>query len=350
MTPSAPETPGAACQEPSALPTAAAIAPSADTPDRLADHASAGLSPDRPADRPGQRLKTGGAVWGALSIVYIVWGSTYLGIRIVVETMPPFVSAGARFIVAALLLAGLVAWRGGPSALRATPRQLVSVAVVGLLLLLGGNGLVVLAETSVPSGLTALLIAVVPVWVVLLRTSFGDRPPLATFGGVLLGLIGLLVLTVPGISGAVKLSGLITVIVATLMWSAGSFFSPRMQLPPNPFAASVYEMAAGGLGCLLLGLVRGEGHGLDLAAVSTRSWLALAYLIVFGSLIAFTAYAWLLHSAPLSLVATYAYVNPVVAVFLGWLILSEPVSWPIALGGAIVVVGVVVVVSTERRH
>ncbi|MFF4649252.1 EamA family transporter [Streptomyces sp. NPDC001380] len=289
-------------------------------------------------------------MWAALAVVYVVWGSTYLGIRIVVETMPPFLSAAARFVTAGLLLAGLVAWRQGPAALRATPRQLASAALVGLLLLVGGNGLVVLAETSVPSGLTALLIAVVPVWVVLLRTATGDRPRRATFGGVLLGLAGLLVLTAPGLSGTMKLGGLATVVAATLMWSAGSFWSARIPMPANPFAASAYEMAAGGLGCLVLGLVRGEQHGLDPAAVSGRSWAALAYLVVFGSLVAFTAYAWLLHTAPLSLVATYAYVNPVVAVLLGWLVLDEPVSASILLGGAVVVAGVCVVVSTERRH
>ncbi|WP_055588956.1 EamA family transporter [Streptacidiphilus griseoplanus] len=303
-----------------------------------------------PAATAAGQSRITGAVWGALAIVYVVWGSTYLAIRIAVETMPPFLSAATRFIAAGLLLAGLVAWRQGPGALRAGPRQLASAALVGLLLLLGGNGLVVLAETSVPSGLAALLVAVVPVWVVLLRTATGDRPRAATFGGVLLGLAGLLVLTVPGLSGEVKLGGLAAVIGATLMWSTGSFFSARIPMPANPFAASAYEMVAGGLGCLALGLVRGEQHGLDISAVSTRSWLALAYLVVFGSLVAFTAYAWLLHSAPLSLVATYAYVNPVVAVFLGWLVLAEPLSWPIILGGAIVVAGVGVVVSTERRH
>ncbi|MEU4495760.1 EamA family transporter [Streptomyces sp. NPDC023998] len=291
-----------------------------------------------------------GAVWGALAIVYVVWGSTYLGIRIVVETMPPFLSAGARFIVAGLLLAGLVAWRQGPSALKVTRSQLASVALVGLLLLLGGNGLVVLAETSVPSGLAALLIAVVPTWVVLLRRSFGERPGLGAYCGVLLGLAGLAVLTLPGLSGDVRMWGVLTVIGATLMWSVGSFSSSRIPMPANPFAASAYEMVAGGIGCLLVGLGRGEQHGFALGEVSARSWTALGYLVVFGSLVAFTAYAWLLHSAPLSLVATYAYVNPVVAVLLGALILDEQLSWPIAVGGAVVVTGVCLIVSTERRR
>ncbi|HET6356701.1 EamA family transporter [Streptomyces sp.] len=296
------------------------------------------------------RRRISGAVWGALAIVYVVWGSTYLGIRVVVETMPPFLSAGARFIVAGLILAGLVAWRQGASALKVTRVQLASTAVVGLLLLLGGNGMVVLAETSVPSGLAALLIAVVPAWVVVLRRAFGERPGLGAYLGVLLGLAGLAVLTLPGLSGDVRLWGVLTVIVATVMWSVGSFSSSRIPMPPNPFAASAYEMVAGGIGCLLVGLGRGEQHGFALDEVSGRSWTALGYLVVFGSVVAFTAYAWLLHSAPLSLVATYAYVNPVVAVLLGALILHEPLTWPIALGGAVVVAGVFLIVSTERRR
>ncbi|WSY79636.1 EamA family transporter [Streptomyces sp. NBC_00879] len=296
------------------------------------------------------RRRISGAVWGALAIVYVVWGSTYLGIRVVVETMPPFLSAGARFIVAGLILAGLVAWRQGASALKVTRAQLASTAVVGLLLLLGGNGMVVLAETSVPSGLAALLIAVVPAWVVVLRRAFGERPGLGAYLGVLLGLAGLAVLTLPGLSGDVRLWGVLTVIVATVMWSVGSFSSSRIPMPANPFAASAYEMVAGGIGCLLVGLGRGEQYGFALDEVSGRSWTALGYLVVFGSVVAFTAYAWLLHSAPLSLVATYAYVNPVVAVLLGALILHEPLTWPIALGGAVVVAGVFLIVSTERRR
>ncbi|WP_149178960.1 EamA family transporter [Streptomyces sp. TRM49041] len=290
-----------------------------------------------------------GAVWTALAIVYLVWGSTYLGIRVVVETMPPFLSAAARFVVAGLVLAALLAWRHGPGVLKVTRAQLASAVVVGVLLLLGGNGLVVLAETTVPSGLAALLIAVVPAWVVLLRTAFGERPGPGAYAGVLLGLAGLAVLTLPGLSGEVRIGGVLTVIVATLMWSAGSFSSSRIPMPRNPFTASAYEMVAGGLACLVVGLTRGEQRGLDLSAVSARSWTALGYLIVFGSLIAFTAYAWLLQTAPLSLVATYAYVNPVVAVLLGRLVLDEALTWPIAVGGTVVVAGVWLIVRTERR-
>ncbi|MFD8143266.1 EamA family transporter [Streptomyces sp. NPDC059708] len=295
------------------------------------------------------RRGTGGAVWTALALVYVVWGSTYLGIRIVVQTMPPFLSAGARFITAGLILAGVVAWRYGPSALRVTRAQLGSTLLVGLLLVLGGNGLVVLAETSVPSGLAALLVAAVPMWVVVLRAATGDRPPGRTLAGVLVGLAGLAVLTSPGLSGEVRLSGVLLVLAGSLAWSLGSFSAGRLPLPGNPFTGSAYQMLWGGVAGVLVGLARGEQRGLDPASFSTASWLALGYLVLIGSVVGFTAYAWLLQAAPLSLVSTYAYVNPVVAVVLGALILDEAVTLPIVLGGAVVVAGVGVIVSTERR-
>ncbi|MFD6886862.1 EamA family transporter [Streptomyces sp. NPDC059957] len=288
-------------------------------------------------------------VWIALALVYVVWGSTYLGIRIVVETMPPFLSAGARFITAGLLLAGIVAWKSGPAALRATRGEVRSAVVVGLLLVLGGNGLVVLAETSIPSGLAALLVAAVPMWLVLLRAGSGDRPSPRTLAGVLLGLGGLAVLTSPGLGGEIALGGVLLVLAGSVCWSLGSFSAAKLTLPANPFTGSAYQMLAGGAGGILVGLCRGEHHGLDLTSYSTASWLALGYLVLFGSLVGFTAYVWLLRAAPLSLVATYAYVNPVVAVALGWLILDEALTWPILLGGAIVVAAVCVIVSTERR-
>ncbi|MFI6446928.1 EamA family transporter [Kitasatospora sp. NPDC050543] len=291
-----------------------------------------------------------GAVWAALAIVYVLWGSTYLAIRITLETMPSFLSAGTRSLLAGLVMIALVAWRKGPAALRVTRRQLGSAALVGVLLLTGGNGLVVLGENSIPSGLAALLVAAVPLWMVLLRIAFGERPRPAALGGVLLGLAGLAVLSAPALGGSIAPAGVIAVVVATLTWAAGSFSARRIPMPPNPFAASGYQMVAGGAGSLLIALARGEQHGLDLAQISTRSWLALAYLLVFGSLVAFTAYVWLLQSAPLTLVSTYAYVNPVVAVLLGWLVLAEPLTGPTLLGGAIVVAAVCLVVSTERRR
>lgn len=292
----------------------------------------------------------GGAVWLALAVVYVVWGSTYLAIRVALETMPSFLSAGARFLCAGLLLTGFVFLRYGRAGLRVNVRQLGSSALVGVLLLTGGNGLVVLGENSIPSGLAALLVAAVPLWMVLLSAAGGDRPKPVELAGVLLGLVGLTVLSAPAIGGSIALGGVLAVICATLTWATGLFASKRLPMPGNVFAASAFQMIAGGLGDVLIGLVRGEQHGLDPATFSDRSWLALAYLVVFGSLVAFTAYAWLLQSAPLTLVATYAYVNPVVAVLLGWLILAEPLTGPTLLGGAIVVAGVCLVVSVSRTR
>ncbi|AUG80728.1 EamA family transporter [Kitasatospora sp. MMS16-BH015] len=307
---------------------------------------STSQAPDlRKADDPAQVSRV---AWAALGVVYVVWGSTYLAIRVTVETVPPMTSAAIRFLCAGLLLAVVLSLRQGPKALAVTGRQLGSAALVGLMLLVGGNGLVVFAERSVPSGLAALLVAAVPLWVVLLRRATGHRTPAATLAGVLVGLVGLGVLTVPGLRGEVRLGGMLTVIGATVLWSSGSFLAARLPMPGNALVASVYEMLAGGLGALVLAAVRGELTGFEPSTVSTASWLALGYLVLFGSLLAFTAYAWLLQHAPLPLVATYAYVNPVVAVFLGWLILAEPLTWPVLLGGAIVVAGVCLVVRTER--
>ncbi|SDT28490.1 Permease of the drug/metabolite transporter (DMT) superfamily [Streptomyces sp. TLI_053] len=295
---------------------------------------------------PAGRL--GAGVWTALVVVYVVWGSTYLAIRIAVETMPSFLSAAARFLTAGLLLAGFVAVRHGRDGLRVDLRQLGSAVLVGLLLLTGGNGLVVLGETSVPSGLAALLVAAVPLWMVLLMAAGGERPKRAELAGVLLGLVGLAVLSAPAIGGSVAPAGVVAIICATLTWAFGSFAGKRIRMPGNVLASSAYQMLAGGLGNLLIGLARGEERGLRPGDVSTRSWLALAFLVVFGSLVAFTAYAWLLRSAPLTLVATYAYVNPVVAVLLGWLVLAEPLTGPTLVGGAVVVAGVCLVVSGSR--
>jgi drug/metabolite transporter (DMT)-like permease len=294
-------------------------------------------------------VRISGRVWAALGVVYVVWGSTYLGIRVVVETMPALLSAAARFLAAGALLLVLLAVKEGGAALRVTGRQLASVGLVGLLLLVGGNGMLVIAEGSIPSGLAALLVAAVPLYVVVLRVAFGERPGWATVTGVLLGLVGLGVLSVPGASGSVTVGGVVLVLAAAVSWAVGSFLSGRLDMPGNPLVASAYEMLIGGAGCAAVALLRGEQHGFALDAVSTRSWVALAYLVVVGSLVGFTAYAWLLQRAPLGLVSTYAYVNPVVAVFLGWLVLAERLTGVELAGGLIVVAAVCVVVSTERR-
>jgi drug/metabolite transporter (DMT)-like permease len=289
------------------------------------------------------------ATWTALVTVYVVWGSTYLAIRVVVETAPPLLSMGARFLTAGLLLAAILAWRLGPAALRVDRSQLASAALVGFLLLLCGNGFVAIAEQTVPSGLAALLVAATPLWLVILRAGTGDRPRGATVAGTLLGFAGIAVLARPGgHDGAVETWGVVLIAVATFCWAQGSFFSSRLPLPRNPFVATTWEMLTGGAFLVLAGLLRGEGGDLDVGAIEPEAWWALAYLVTLGSLVAFSAYVWLLDNARISLTATYAYVNPVVAVFLGALILDESVTAAILVGGAVVVVGVGLVVGSER--
>ncbi|HEX7745782.1 MAG TPA: EamA family transporter [Micromonosporaceae bacterium] len=294
-------------------------------------------------------------VWLALLIVYVIWGSTYLASRVTVETLPPLLSAAARFAAAAAVLAMALRLRRGRGALAVTRRQAGAAALVGALLLAGGNGLVVLAESgppgvAVPSGIAALLIATVPLLVVVLRAVTGDRPPLATVAGVLAGFAGLTLLVVPSHgAGAAPVAGALTVVAAATSWSVGSFLSGRLAMPADPFVATGYEMIAGASGLAVLAVARGELRTVDLSAVSGRSWAALAYLVVAGSLIAFTAYVWLLQHAAISLVATYAYVNPVVAVALGALLVAEPVTPQVLLGGAVILLGVALVVATERR-
>jgi drug/metabolite transporter (DMT)-like permease len=289
-------------------------------------------------------------VWTALWLVYVVWGSTYLAIAYVVDTIPPLVGMGLRFGVAAMLLASYVAIRRGTGALRVTRRQLRSAAVVGLLLLLGGNGLVAVAEAAeLPSGLAALLVAVIPLWVVLLRWLADDRPSARTVGGVALGFVGLAVLLLPGARpDDVAGHAVATVLFGALLWSVGSFYATRTELPKDGLTTTALEMAAGSVGLLVVGLLRGER--LDVAQVSVSSWLALGYLVVFGSLVAFTAYAWLLTVAPVSQVSTYAYVNPVVAVALGAVLRDEDVTGLTLVGGAITVLAVAVVVREEGRR
>lgn len=295
---------------------------------------------------PDTRLMSPTA-WGALSIVYVVWGSTYLGIRIAIETMPPLLSGAVRFLVAAALLAGYLVVRRGPGAIKAGPRELGSAALVGILLLTGGNGMVSVAEQHLTSGLAALLVASVPLWLVVLRSVSGDRPPVRTLAGVGIGFAGVALLSLLGHGGSGSAEGVVIILLASLSWAVGSFLSARLPMPGNNLTASVYEMAAGGVTLLALSAVQGE-H-VDVTQISGRSWTALAYLIVFGSLVAFTAYSWLLKNAPISLVGTYAYVNPAVAVFLGALVLSEPVTWTVVVGGAVIIAGVGIVVSTERK-
>ncbi|WP_239129484.1 EamA family transporter [Sinosporangium siamense] len=287
-------------------------------------------------------------IWGALTIVYIVWGSTYLGIMVVIETIPPMLGGAMRFTIAGLLLVGFLLLRHGRSALTMNRRQFGGAALVGLLLLAGGNGMVAVAQQHISSGMAALLVASIPLLLVVMRVMARDRPSLLTTVGVLIGFSGVALLALTGGTGDDDGIGVVVILLASVSWALGSFLSGRMPMPSSPLAASAVEMVVGGLAMIVVGAAVGER--LDLASVSGASWTALAYLIGAGSLIAYTSYIWLLQNAPISLVATYAYVNPVVAVILGMLILNETLTTQMVLGGLVIVVGVALVVSTERTR
>ncbi len=296
--------------------------------------------------RPAAAL---GLVVTALVVVYIVWGSTYLAIRVVVEEAPPLLGMGARYAVAAVLLGLLLSLRGGLRRLIVTPSQLAGCAFLGLMLPVLGNGMVAVGEhLGAPSGVTALLIAIAPLMITIFRFTSGDHPRRLSVLGVLLGLTGLayLVLAGRGDSEPVPLLAAGIVLFASTCWAFGSWVQPRLTLPADAFVMTVHEMWTGGVILLALGLVAGERT--DVASYDARTWLAWGYLVVFGSMLAFTAYVWLLSNAPISLVATYAYVNPVVAVLLGAWILGEPITQSVLVGGGIIVAAVAIVISVER--
>lgn len=292
---------------------------------------------------------TRGRVLLAFAAIYVFWGSTYLAILYAIETMPPFLMAGVRFVVAGAIL---YAW----SWLRGTPRpervHWRSATVVGGLLLLGGNGSVVWAEQRVASGLAALLVATVPVWMVLLDwlRPGGVRPGPRVVAGIVVGLLGLAVLVGPDqLMGAGRVDGLgaLVLVLGSVCWATGSLYARSAKVPASPIQAIAIEMLAGGALLLLAGVIVGEPARLDLGAVSVRSLVALGYLIVFGSLIGFSAYIWLLNVSTPAKVSTYAYVNPVVAVLLGWGLAGEPLTPRMMAAAAIIVAGVAVI--TTRR-
>lgn len=291
----------------------------------------------------------GARVWVALGIVYVVWGSTYLAIRYAIETMPPLLSAGVRFLLAGLVMLAVVLAARGRRALRVTRAQATTAAAAGILLLCGGNGLVSVAEQRVASGLAALLVACIPLWIVVLRVALGDRPGLATAGGVVLGFAGVALIFLPGESGETDLAYAALCVVAALSWAVGSLLLTRRPVPADPLAGTTIEMLAGGAALLVAAAGHGELAGLSVTAISGASWLGLAYLVVFGSLVAFTAYTWLLGNAPVSLVSTYAYVNPAIAVLLGVLVAGERLTGATLAGGLVVLAAIAVVVTAESR-
>lgn len=283
-----------------------------------------------------------------LGTVYLVWGSTYLAIRFGVETLPPFLMAGTRFVVAGTIL---YVWRRLAGSPRPSAAQWRAAAVVGALMLLVGNGGVTWAEQYVESGTTALMVASVPLWMVLLDwLRPGGRPPRASvWAGIVVGLAGVALLFGGPDLDPRYTAGWVALLIASVSWAAGSLYS-RTAVLPAPLLATGMQMLAGGVLLLLVGALTGEAAAVHPATVSTRSVLALAYLIVFGSLIAYTAYVWLLRVTAPALASTYAFVNPVVAVFLGWLLAGERLTVRIILASLVIVGGVALITLARARR
>lgn len=287
----------------------------------------------------------------ALGAVYVIWGSTYLAIRFAIETLPPFIMAGTRFLIAGIILYSAMRLSGVKAPARVHWR---STAIIAALLLFGGNGGVVWAEQFVPSSITAVIIATTPLWMALLDWwRNGVRPTVGVSIGLVLGLIGIALLVGQGnLSGGnqINLIGAGVLIVATLLWASGSFYARYAKLPSSPLLGTSMEMLAGGVLFLIAGTLTGEWGRLRLEQISLHSLLAVGYLIIFGSLVAFSAYTWLLRVTPLSIASTYAYVNPVVAVFLGWALAGEPLTPQTLVATAIIVAAIVFITTRQAKR
>jgi drug/metabolite transporter (DMT)-like permease len=296
-------------------------------------------------------------IWAALGSVYVIWGSTYLAIKMAVlpdngGALPPMLMPALRFTVAGALL---YAWSSRRPAPDDAPDpigwpQWRATAIVGVALLVGGNGLVTVAEQQgLDSGITAVIVGATPLWVALIGAVRRDeRLPAVAVVGLVVGFGGVALLVWPGGSGRIDSGSALMVVVASICWASGSYYARRAPLPRRPLVMTSMEMLCASVVFWALSLVSGELSGFRPAEVAASAWWALAYLITIGAMVAFTAYVWLLRNAPISLVTTYAYVNPVVAVFLGWLLVDERITARDGLAIAVVVTAVALIVSTHR--
>jgi drug/metabolite transporter (DMT)-like permease len=285
----------------------------------------------------------------ALVTVYLVWGSTYLAIRIVVESIPPLTGSAVRFLIAGSLLYAASIRTGDAAGDRPGRLEWRDAAIIGGLLLAGGNGLLAIGEQTVPSGIAALIIATLPLWVAILgRAFFGVVLTRTIVVGTIIGFAGVAVLVWPtGGSGGLDPFGVAVVLLSPVFWATGSLFSRNAHVPRRPLVGTAMQMLAGSAILFLLALVTGDLFRVHAAEITPASLAAVAYLILVGSLVGYTAYVWLLRVAPISLVATYAFVNPVIAVLLGWLVLAEPLAPRTLAAGAIIVVAVAVIVRAR---
>ena len=292
--------------------------------------------------------------WLSLWTVYLIWGSTYFAIAYVIESMPPLLAMGIRFLIAGLLLALIISLRQGTSELKIPRAELKSSLLMGFLLLGFGIGTVSIAQAYVPSGIVALIIAALPLWIAIFRTISGEQLAKVSWLGLMIGFAGVALLLKPGsitpvsdIENSKLFLFMLLVLLGNIGWALGTFLAPRFPLPKNTLVFTAYEMLAGGASLTLAGFIKGESIS-DFLDATSWSWLWFVYLIIFGSIAAYTAYLWLVANAPVSLTATYAYVNPIIAVALGAIFLDELITSAYAIGGLIILVGVILVVSVER--
>ena len=287
----------------------------------------------------------------AFAAIYLIWGSTYLAIRFAIETIPPLLMGGIRFLIAGGALYVVIRWRGvnPPSRI-----QWRSTFIIGALLLVGGNGVITVAEKLVPSSVASLIIATVPLWMVLLNWKWGDRvrPSVSVFGGLGLGVLGIALIAMPNAavdSSAINPVGMLILVFAALSWAIGSLYSRRAPLPAEPLMSTAMEMLAGGALMFVASLLTGQAGQVRLDQVTLRSLVALGYLVVFGSWIGFTAYVWLLKVSTPARVSTYAFVNPVVAVFLGWAFAGEALNARTLIAAAIIIAAVVLITTQQTK-
>ena len=292
--------------------------------------------------------------WLSLWTVYLIWGSTYFAIAYVIESMPPLLAMGIRFLIAGILLALIISLRQGSSELKIPRAELKSSLLMGFLLLGFGIGTVSIAQAYVPSGIVALIIAALPLWIAIFRTISGERLVKLSWLGLVIGFAGVALLLKPGsitpvsdIENSKLFLFMLLVLLGNIGWALGTFLAPRFPLPKNTLVFTAYEMLAGGVSLTLAGFIKGESIS-DFLDATSWSWLWFFYLVFFGSIAAYTAYLWLVANAPVSLTATYAYVNPIIAVALGAIFLDELITSAYAIGGLIILIGVILVVSVER--
>jgi drug/metabolite transporter (DMT)-like permease/GNAT superfamily N-acetyltransferase len=290
----------------------------------------------------------GWLVWSAMAAIYLIWGSTYLAIRVMVETVPPLFGAGFRFLIAGTIFYAVLRVRRGAAAMRVTRWELLSAGVAGTLLCFGGNGLVTVAEQDVPSGLAATIIASVPLWIIIFRRISRDPINKIALVGVMMGFVGVAILMLPGERPeGLSIGPMLIVVLAAACWAVGSYYPRRWRMPGDAMLSTSLQMIISGAVMVVLAAVFGEFGDVQVSEFSTKSIAGFIWLVTAGSLVAFTAYVWLLKNAPISKVSTYAYVNPVVAIFLGWLLLSEEITSTIVVGATLIVASVALVVSRE---